>query len=166
MVTLKPVPRYQLFIAFAAFFLLALPGFLFWCYVFSTNFFTEIEPDFLSNRITPIVIQFRGLPAEIMNTLGIVVSAFLAATALRPQQRSYTATQISAIILLLVVTLTNLLVVVFFDINSPTYENVLLDGQVLLPKLINASNEMYKTSLSYILIIVGLQSQVGTRNED
>ena len=164
-IEIKPIPRYQMIFAFTLFSLLSLPGVIFWCYFFLTDYFNHVEPSFLRDSMTPLILQFQGLPSEIINTVGVVLSAFLATIALRPQQLKFTTAQLSAIALLIFVTFVNLLVVIFYPASDPRYGNIIINGELLLPKLINASNDMYKLTLSYILIIVGLQSQMERNND-
>lgn len=160
----KPINKYQSYFAFIIFTLLAIPGTLFWLYFLNTDLFNGAESDLLRDSLTPAIISFKGLPAEIINTLGIAVSAFLATVTLRPQQENFTRIQLSAIALLATVTLINLAVIVFFDPVDTNYALYIADGEVLLPKLINAANDTYKVTFSYILIIFGLQSQVEKNN--
>jgi len=156
----KPINKYHCYFAYLIFILLGIPGVLFWIYFVNTDAFQGAESDLLRDLLTPAIVSFKGLPAEIINTLGIALSAFLASVTFSPQQLSFTRTQLSAIVILISVTLINVSVIVFFDEVDPEYKLYIADGELLLPKLINAANDIYKVTFSYILIIFGLQSRV------
>lgn len=152
--------------ALLAFSFTALPALIFYWYYIGSDLFIADEPEVLITLVTPLIIQFSGIPSEAVTTMAIVIPAWLSAVALSPEQETLTRVQKVAIAMLIFSILLNLSVVIFFSgLDNVFWRENLVDGDLFIPKVIQGADMMYKAAFAYLLFIWGLQNQVENKNE-